>query len=622
MLGGPCHFKFVSQSVRQKTHSTSCTHKHCHIPMFLNKYLKMELQLIRKKDSGSPTVSEDGFNHEEQKECERAVKQWILDNSGAKFVNVNLYEAQGSIIPLYVGKYSIINIITNWEILWNQVNDSDGDVFGDTAPLFQASINVLFCQTSFKLIVCLFIYMNFIMIFWLINYPQVLADVIAGDFIPNLVFFTLYYWSYSLYRGTCIETNIPAYRNIKPAVECKSRSDTNPLILEQIPENRYIFEQQTRSESYVVDAFAGVSNRRFTRDKTYKGILGKLLRETIFIPCLGFYRKLLSLCLCCCCCCCSRFTPDDETQEKEPIEKKLGFYQLLNTTTKFLYIHNCDIPNASKMIPIAMSLFIVIITFQAIRHFGDRWATYALCHGENPQLSGRICNVMEVDMILEGGYVLPAFYRWFIGYGLCALLAGIAYGTHLCHSLSAHWIRRFASLRLLKEPGNASAPVEGIDGTVEDGVQYNISDTISLIRGDAVECYLFRQRIIRGVSDTWNLFLVVYLVAICILMIATIVQKIRSPAKYYPMYIFIIYMGIALIFLLFPLVGIAHANFGSDKLKSKIFLSSLEDFSALGGRDKWIKYISSNPTYWTIFNVAITCKFFVLWWFRLVKLMY
>ena len=260
------------------------------------------------------------------------------------------------------------------------------------------------------------------------------------------------------------------------------------------------------------------------------------------------------------------------------------------------------------MIPLTMTFFALVITMQAGRHYTDRWATYSKCQGKDPEYVGHICEVLYVDMILEGAYIIPVFYRWFISFGFCSLLAGIAYGTHLCHSLSAHWIKRFASLRLLKEPRDPTVSLEGGDGAVEEGVTYNISDTISLIRVDAVECYLFRQRIITGVSDTWNIFLVVYLIAMMMLLLSTVVQKLRTPAEYYPLWVFLLLLGLALCFLLFPLIGIAHANYGADKLKSKIFLSSLDDFSALGGRDKWIKYISSNPTYWTIFNVAITCK--------------
>jgi hypothetical protein len=56
----------------------------------------------------------------------------------------------------------------------------------------------------------------------------------------------------------------------------------------------------------------------------------------------------------------------------------------------------------------------------------------------------------------------------------------------------------------------------------------------------------------------------------------------------------------------YVLFVIMHANSAMDLLREGIVNSSDEDFSLIGARDNWIKFIDEAPCYWYIFGFAIT----------------
>lgn len=133
-----------------------------------------------------------------------------------------------------------------------------------------------------------------------------------------------------------------------------------------------------------------------------------------------------------------------------------------------------------------------------------------------------------------------------------------------------------------------------------------------MIKADCMEVYLFRQNVMVELGQHWTSFLLVYLLAFSIMLSLLVVILIRKPPNItIPVWLQIYIIAYLVCFIGLPLLCIAHANYGADKLLTKIFLAAGNDYAAIGGRDKWVKYIGTNSAYWSFLGVPVTYNLLV-----------
>jgi hypothetical protein len=181
-------------------------------------------------------------------------------------------------------------------------------------------------------------------------------------------------------------------------------------------------------------------------------------------------------------------------------------------------------------------------------------------------------------------------FRTIISGGMAVGLSCIGYGTDLCHKMSDHFSDRIAALRLLTPEA-------------EEGEEF--ADLVGLLRTDAIECYLFRQKLIKTLSLSFQNFLLAYYVCSVVYAAETVATQMLTPM---PLPLFAILASVEGLYLCYPLLCVAHANYAAEKMRARIFLSSPSDYSALGSREKWVAYMGENSTTWNIYGVPITCK--------------
>ena len=58
---------------------------------------------------------------------------------------------------------------------------------------------------------------------------------------------------------------------------------------------------------------------------------------------------------------------------------------------------------------------------------------------------------------------------------------------------------------------------------------------------------------------------------------------------------------------LYPIYCLAYANGAIETIRNSfVFQSSPSNYDVIGGRDRWIYYLTQSPAFWTIFGFALT----------------
>jgi hypothetical protein len=112
---------------------------------------------------------------------------------------------------------------------------------------------------------------------------------------------------------------------------------------------------------------------------------------------------------------------------------------------------------------------------------------------------------------------------------------------------------------------------------------------------------------VRQVSNIWQ----GVIIALCLVGLLTAAYCIVYFLYYLSIgefsYIFIVPMPLFLWIGLFPIYCLAYANAAIDRIKSSFQKQCTPtNYEIIGGRDRWIEYLSQSPAHWTVFEYAIT----------------
>lgn len=613
-----------------------------------------------------------GSSTHNQRHNSTLIKTWVMGNARIPSVNVGLLESRGAIIELLVGENMTLNLITNYHVLWNMLGDSDGDVFGDFVPFVQACAAFYLHRTTFIFAVCSAVYLMTLSILTVASADYTDGASIAkivndSGIIPGFVAFTLYLVTYRIVRGSSggadgvmvsRHCTVGGIGQRKFGVEGGgdgggASMSVNPLLSAGTGvglgdnENSYIIREsvvETRRRNRQAESVNGGEqsfHRHMEAERTWYQLACILVRGNC-----GVWRRA-SVRRCCCCLhhICRHMRKDKDTadedaddlsgrdEDDESAGEVQGLYQLLNMTAKFLLVHGRAAAEStpSPSVQIFTLFYIILGVASAVQMLAQNAFYFIFCatgvsttsesmynstvFNETlqanvttvivqtetvPYFNAEFCQATYWASGLTCGYVLVLMYRLVVGCGVAVGLACIAYGTDLCHKMSEHWVDRITTLRLLTAETETEA---------QRDTEMDVTDMIPLIRADIIECFLFRQKLIRTMSKSFEMFIVVYEFCSIVSAASNIVSQMILPL---PLGHFLVLVLIDGLYICFPLLFVAHANYAAEKMRARIFLSGKSDYSALGSREKWVEYMNQNASTWNVYGLAVTCKLCVL----------
>eukprot|EP01038_Epipyxis_sp_PR26KG_P013007 gene13007-17439_t len=145
---------------------------------------------------------------------------------------------------------------------------------------------------------------------------------------------------------------------------------------------------------------------------------------------------------------------------------------------------------------------------------------------------------------------------------------------------------------------------------------HSVIDVIPYIERESFERYLFMRHYLNQASKIWSPLILalvgwfVFLGGAAGLTVAGgsfttrrwNTDQFDFTVIYFVWFLFIRFV----IVLVLPILSITHANSHVSLLTESFVDASPDDFSILGGRDKWIEFIKSVPAVWTIYGIWIT----------------
>eukprot|EP01038_Epipyxis_sp_PR26KG_P005449 gene5449-7542_t len=277
------------------------------------------------------------------------------------------------------------------------------------------------------------------------------------------------------------------------------------------------------------------------------------------------------------------------------------------------------------------------------------------------------CGMWLLEFILTFGYLTNIIFLYLYGGGVLLTLVALAYGAEIAYMLTDTWIDRFGSLRRISLPANdsnynmpstssinqinnskiidlnnnnnlksslssdkstlnplTSSKIKINEEVIEDQEDeespvtpliqnvHSVIDVIPYIERESFERYLFMRHYLNQASKIWSPLILalavwfIYLVGIASLNLSTkVVLKNRYFGVSLAFFIWFLFIRFVIVLVL-PILSITHANSHVSLLTESFFDASPDDFSILGGRDKWIEFIKSVPAVWTIYGIWIT----------------
>eukprot|EP01039_Chlorochromonas_danica_P002707 gene2707-2957_t len=126
---------------------------------------------------------------------------------------------------------------------------------------------------------------------------------------------------------------------------------------------------------------------------------------------------------------------------------------------------------------------------------------------------------------------------------------------------------------------------------------------------DATEHYLFIREVMAACGHIWSvgltgLFALAIYIIVAYSTFSVYFYKLDSGVTIWQLIIVMIVRTLLLI--IYPIASVCHANTYIYELQETFSMAAPDDFSVLGGRDRWVALLQQSPAVWTYYGLWIT----------------
>ncbi len=185
-------------------------------------------------------------------------------------------------------------------------------------------------------------------------------------------------------------------------------------------------------------------------------------------------------------------------------------------------------------------------------------------------------------------------------------------------------LNRASEGEVQQSTGGGNARESSIYSAIGGIADASLGDTgilsiVPSISRDAYEHYLFLREYMNQAGKLWSPALCGLLVYLLYLLSAYIYYMAVFTAFFLQRGILVKVLMFLLtrtaILFVYPVASIAHANSCIFLLQEAFLVSSPEDYEILGGRDKWIAFLTAVPAAWSVCGLWVTWdRLFAIFW--------
>jgi hypothetical protein len=357
--------------------------------------------------------------------------------------------------------------------------------------------------------------------------------------------------------------------------------------------------------------------------------------------------------------------------------RKLSYHEILNISLKFLIRANGVAPNRILFDhwTYRLGLLFIALVFPAYLLAAQYLTNLVVVLGQTcaHQRQTDTCQYFLFLTILTGGTLTKYLVQLVYGMSVLVGLLSLAYGAEIAFRLSHSFLSKTKSLRRVEDldiedmllghlpppgpqetitssgeqaailsalhtPSPSSAadrskdvdprsqlPVSlslplGLPGPGASAEELAGHPLLSWVRRDAIEHYFFICEVLRSSDQIWSPALsLVFLVGTfntCVYVIFLLTQ--REDISYRTFISLLVFVVVrVLIFFVYPVASICHANAYNGELLNAFARSSRQDFALIGGCREWVDFMAACPAAWTFHGLWITWErlFGLLWTF-------
>lgn len=528
--------------------------------------------------------------------------QSIKEISKAEDKNLNQnFNSEPNIPAILISETIQTHFLNDWQKLWSYFEQDKEDEIAVQAPLFRLFVEFYFHKrTALAMLIACII--------------NATIDILLPILFPGVDSLFII-----VYRLFSIAVNYGAYLTCSYLFTGKFGAGQTSIPLENVPTK---IEIPKRNTSYF----------------NHWGSTFKQIASSNYAECKYLFLELFGI------------------QKNQLLDKKksLSYYDLMNISLKFLVRHNRINMKQIKFnrLTYRMALVFTFFGFPIYIFFNNYFNLYtsipAIC---SDGLKNTFCQYISFYLVTSFGGFTYFLQNVIFGGSILVSLIGLAYGCEISYQLTNSWIRKFATLRRIKKDGlcailpfeklklqsdvnekDRKQPQTETDHNInsisfENIIQFNeinsnenikwskidktllnenISDNLTQ---DAVENYLFIKNYLLEADKIWSPMLIWLFVLMLYVIIGSITYMLlygQLITDYLKFRILLVSIIRTFVFLFYPITSISHANSYIFELRNAFINSSGYDFSILGGRSKWIKFIDSCPIVWTFYGVWIT----------------
>eukprot|EP01039_Chlorochromonas_danica_P002705 gene2705-2955_t len=264
----------------------------------------------------------------------------------------------------------------------------------------------------------------------------------------------------------------------------------------------------------------------------------------------------------------------------QPLRKRVSYYTLMNIALKFLTRYNGIDPQKINFNRRSYRLVLLfIVTGLPIYQLVNTYLYPYLSKVRNSctdDFEGSYCQYYLLECLMTGGMMTLIVMQYIYGASVFLSLAGLAYGGEITHRLANSWMENELKDHLLH---------------------------------DATEHYLFIREVMAACGHIWSvgltgLFALAIYIIVAYSTFSVYFYKLDSGVTIWQLIIVMIVRTLLLI--IYPIASVCHANTYIYELQETFSMAAPDDFSVLGGRDRWVALLQQSPAVWTYYGLWIT----------------
>lgn len=486
--------------------------------------------------------------------------------------------------------------LQNWELLWEQLCSDEHDEVAIQIPFLRICMEIIFHHRAVQLVYFLFVWNVTVFAVLQVLYRDALATSFAESNFINFVFEVgVYLSACSMNRGIRFITPFRfSHNNRKHGTKSEALDDT--------------------------EVSKDLINQEFPISSSLRRLWYRAQHE--FVALSGSFPESAE---------------DGKKGGKAGDRSSISYYSWMNVALKVLtkdYGLNLRAVNFNRRTYRGILLFLIFLypIYVAVS-FSTSYVTYTQLSCEIP--SSESCHYFRDALIGTLGGVTLLLLQYLYGASIILSLTGLAYGGEIAYRLAECWVERYSCLRRvvlpcqpaseskknerMNEENEVSSPGMGKGSSKESYAVkslYNDNDSdtpdvIEVLKRDASEHYLCICQLLGCAGQIWSpvltglLFLALY---VCLADLLFIVRA-EIHDTYGTIYVVRIVVFITVRFFLlvvYPVISIAYANSYLLRINDIFKISSEDDFVLIGGRDRWLQFLTSFPAVWTYYGVYIT----------------